>query len=59
MIRVIIKGKLYKYISEAHVIAGGDSYMIYGDENHERQTLHFTDDDIDEWIITKESENND
>ncbi len=52
MIKVIINGKLYDRISEAHVVADGFSYIIYDDENGERNILHFRNEELDEWVIT-------
>lgn len=52
MIKVVINGKLYEYIVEAHVVADGFCYIIYDDENGERNILHFKNEELDEWIIT-------
>ena len=52
MIKVVINGKLYEYIVEAHVVADGFCYIIYDDENGERNVLHFKNEELDEWIIT-------
>ena len=52
VIKVVINGKLYDRISEAHVVADGFCYIIYDDENGERNILHFRNKELDEWIIT-------
>lgn len=52
VIKVVINGKLYDRISEAHVVADGFCYIIYDDENGERNILHFRNEELDEWIIT-------
>lgn len=50
---IVISGKQYDRVIEAHVVTNGPCYVIYDDENFERKKLSFEFDEIELWNISK------
>lgn len=49
---IIIGGKRYDRVIEAHIVTDGPCYIIYDDESFERKKLDFIFDEIEKWNIT-------
>ena len=48
---IIISGKKYDRVIEAHIVTDKAYYIIYDDENFERKKLNFEFNEIEEWNI--------
>lgn len=48
---IIISGKKYDRVIEAHIVTDGACYIVYDDENFEKKKLNFKFDEIEEWNI--------